>query len=408
MRSPLPRLFLLSLLGTVTACRTGAGVAPPGRPAAATATVTLVESFPVETTLDHADVPDAPDVWLAMIGGARRSIDFAEFYASEADTEALRAHSRLAPVVAAIEAALGRGVKVRFLADAKFARTYPLTLARLAAHGATVRTLDVARTSGGVLHAKYFIVDGEDTFIGSQNFDWRALAHIFEMGVRVRSAAFAGALLDVFETDWQIAGGAPPATRVARHTTMDGLATTTGERLTLLASPRGWLPHEEEWELPRLVQTIDGARQTVDVELLTYKTRGRDGAPFVALDEALRRAVERGVQVRLLVSEWSTRPGSAGRAAAEALAAAHIEVRVLRIPPWSGGDIPYARVAHAKIMVVDGAIAWVGTGNWEADYFEASRNVSVLVTGGRLPPQLDGVFQANWASPYAVSLAELP
>jgi len=192
---------------------------------------------------------------------------------------------------------------------------------------------------------------------------------------------------------------------VHAHPVVADLATTTGERLELAASPRAWLPDEGEWELPKIIAAVDGARRRVDVETLTYKTQSRDGSSFPDLDDALRRAAARGVRVRLLVADWSTKPGSEGRKALEALAAvAHVEVRVLHIPRWSGGDIPFARVAHAKYMVVDGTRAWVGTSNWEGDYFTASRNVAVLVTGGQLPPRLDSIFDSNYQSPYATPL----
>ena len=75
------------------------------------------------------------------------------------------------------------------------------------------------------------------------------------------------------------------------------------------------------------------------------------------------------------------------------------------IPPWSGGDIPFARVAHAKFMTVDRASAWVGTSNWEGDYFTRSRNVGVLVEGGKLPARLEGIFQDGWTSAYTKSFA---
>ena len=144
--------------------------------------VQVVESVPVETTLDHADIPDAYQVWPEMIAGATRTLDLAEFYVSNAP------NSRLEPVIQAIEAAADRGVAVRLLADAGFARTYPETLDRLAArHGVTVRRFEVGKIMGGVLHAKYFVVDGRETFLGSQNFDWRSLEHIQELGVRLRS-----------------------------------------------------------------------------------------------------------------------------------------------------------------------------------------------------------------------------
>ncbi|MBN9162119.1 MAG: hypothetical protein J0I07_14245, partial [Myxococcales bacterium] len=188
--------------------------APAPDPAAE---IELVESVPIETTLDHADVRDAADVWPEMIDRAKRTLDIAQFYASDAGGEAAKT-SRLAPVVDALERAVLRGVRVRFLADAVFAPKYPETLDHLERLGIRVKTIDCAPRYGGVQHAKYIVADGEESFIGSQNFDWRALEHIQEMGVRVRSQAIAGALLDVFETDWALADtGTPSSTRARLH-----------------------------------------------------------------------------------------------------------------------------------------------------------------------------------------------
>ena len=83
----------------------------------------------------------------------------------------------------------------------------------------------------------------------------------------------------------------------------------------------------------------------------------------------------------------------------------NVAVKLLSIPKFSGGDIPFARVAHAKYLVVDGAAAaWVGTSNWEGDYFEKSRNVSVFVDGGPLPKRLSGVFEEDFSGAYATTL----
>ena len=62
-----------------------------------------------------------------------------------------------------------------------------------------VHRLDLAP---GVLHAKYFVVDGRDAYLGSQNFDYRSLEHIFEIGVHTDSPAVATGLERVFESDW--------------------------------------------------------------------------------------------------------------------------------------------------------------------------------------------------------------
>ena len=63
--------------------------------------------------------------------------------------------------------------------------------------------------------------------------------------------------------------------------------------------------------------------------------------------------------------------------------------------------MPFARVAHAKYMVVDGARAWVGTSNWEGDYFTQSRNVGLVVEGDAFAAQLERVFHDAFAGSYA-------
>ena len=359
----------------------------------------LVETFPIETSLDNPDIPEAFDVWLEMIGAAQQSLDFAEFYASN------EPDSRLEAVVGAVEAAAARGVSVRFLAEEKFARTYPETLERLGARrGVVVRRLDLSRTSGGVLHAKYFVVDGQEAFIGSQNFDWRALTHIQELGLRIRIAPVVGALLDVFEADWSQAGGGEVERRVRPDYDFPARVVQDGDTLlvTPVFSPQAGLLDERLWDLPRLLELLDSAQHTVRVQLLTYRSVGRDSTYFSALESALRAAAARGVQVQLLLSDWCKRRGTIeGLQSLQAVPG--IDVRLVTIPPWSGGFIPFARVIHAKYLVVDGRALWLGTSNWEKDYFYDSRNVGVIVEGG-LARRLERFFLDSWKSPYAADV----
>lgn len=366
-------------------------------------TLQMVESFPIETDLDNPDIPDAHEVWFEMITGSKTSLDFAEFYASN------EPDSRLERVVEAIETAASRGVRVRFLADERFYKTYPETLDRLDANpNIEMRRYDMGKTAGGVQHAKYFIVDGREVFLGSQNFDWRSLTHIQELGVRVRSQELAGTFADVFNMDWELAAG---------HSGSDLEALTTRHqvesrqvphdrgsvRVTPVFSPKDWLPDPTSWDLPRIVALIDSARKTVRVQLLSYRTVGRDGDYFEALDTALRRAAARGVEVQLLLADWSKRAGTIEDLKSLEVVP-HIDVKLVTIPPWSGGHIPYARVIHAKYLVVDGENCWVGTSNWEKSYFYTSRNVGLIIEGAAFAGRLDKFFERNWSHPFAVAV----
>jgi phosphatidylserine/phosphatidylglycerophosphate/cardiolipin synthase-like enzyme len=363
----------------------------------------LVESSPVETPLDHADLPDAWRVWPEMIGAATRTLEIEQFYVSNAPG------SRLEPVLQAIEAAVERGVRVRLLVDEKFVKQYPEPLERLAARRVEVRRMDTAKSMGGVQHAKYFIVDGREAFLGSQNFDWRALEHIQELGLRVRVPEVVRALGAIFEYDWALAAGAAPGVPASPAAGVGAPgplpARFAGEtvRVTPVFSPQGYLPDPTTWDLPRLVGLIDGAKRSVRVQLLTYRAKARNGSEFRELEDALKRASARGVKVELLVSDWSKRSGTI-----EGLQALHappgLTVKLVTIPRWSGGFIPYARVVHAKYMVVDGEAAWLGTSNWERDYFTQTRNVGLIVEGAAFASQLERFFSDTWSSAYAAEV----
>ena len=353
----------------------------------------LVETAPIETTLDHPDLPKAADVWLEMIRGATQSIDFGEFYATGTP------NGRLEPIIAAIESAAARGVRVRFIVDAGFSKKEPETLERLARIGGVeVHRYDwAARAGGGIHHAKYFIVDQREAFLGSQNFDWRSLEHIQELGVRIRVPALVRSLSEVFEMDWS--GKAPPAGRDRTPFPVEIRDGDASLRIWLTATPKGLLPDEDWWSLPRLVRLIEKAKRTVRIQLLTYQSIDREGF-FPELEVALRGAAARGVAVELLVADWGKRSGTIeGLKSLETMP--NIAVKLVTIPQASSGFIPYARVAHAKYLVVDGESAWIGTSNWERSYFYKCRNVGLIVEGATFAGRLDRFFVSNWQSAYA-------
>lgn len=362
--------------------------------------VSLVESEPTETTLDRPDILNAHDVWLEMFHNAKHTIDIAQFYASEADAQWLGS-SKLTAILQALVDAHKRGVKVRFLVDEKFVPQYPTTLEFLEASGFQVRRIKGDALFGGVQHAKYFVVDGFTTFLGSQNFDWRAIDHIQEMGVRLYSTEIASQLLEIFETDWALAGGAEASTRIQKGIPPGRFPGIEAREVELTASPRGWLPDESNWDLPQIIALIDAAKRSVNVQVLKYKIVNRDGNRFTDLDDALRRAAARGVKVQMLVSEWALKDKSLDALQQLANVA---DVRVIKIPPWSQGEIPFARVAHAKYMIVDGSAAWIGTSNWEGDYFTKSRNVGVIMHNGQVPTRLAKFFEENWSSSYVSAI----
>jgi len=364
----------------------------------------LVESTPVETEgLDDPALPQAPAEWLDMIARAEREICVASFYFSDDPDDP---DDRLDRILTALADAGARGVDVMILSDKGFHRTYPGIPDRFAdLPGCESRLLDARDRWGGVQHAKFMVVDGRDAFLGSQNWDWRALTHIRELGVRLRHEGLARALRSVFRYDWALAGGEeppadPPVPTGPVELTTDDLGPVT---VTLVASPLTGLPAGVPWDLPKLTHLVRGARKTLDLQMLSYHPVDRDGGEWLSLDTELRRAAARGVRVRMILSNWAKRDSQLPWLKSLACVPG-LEVRFTNIPAWSGGFVPYARVEHPKYLVADGARGWVGTSNWGPDYFSASRNVGVIVEGDGVAGQLAAFFDRGWNGPYAERL----
>jgi phosphatidylserine/phosphatidylglycerophosphate/cardiolipin synthase-like enzyme len=396
----------------VSAC---AGTSGPADPIG---TVTFVESVPAETTLGLPELQDAADLWPGVIAAARHRLQVASFYYSRiGDGRDAAAPAgtpdRLLPTLDALRAAAGRGVAVQMLADSKFLKTYPEVPAEFGAiAGVEVRALDAGTLWDGVLHAKYMLLDDDGFFVGSQNWDWRALDQIHELGVLVRQPELARQVRSVFDMDWELAGGAPaPAETEPRPATglfaLDGQPVTTAAgaevRGIVAASPRQALPAGVPWDLPLLVDLIDSARDSVHLQLLSYGVTDREGRLFDDLDSALRRAAARKVEVRVIVANWSLTSYKVPWLQSLAVLP-HLEVRFTTIPEYSKGFIAFARVEHAKYLTVDGQGLWIGTSNWSRDYFYNSRNLSLFLLGPGATADPDRFFNQSWHSAYAETM----
>lgn len=364
--------------------------------------ITLGETRPLETALGDPSIATAQALWVEMIDGARRSVHLEHFYLSHKPGEALQ------PVLDALGRAAARGVRVRLLLDARMRNTYPWptdSLSKLP--GIEVRGVDFRRLAGGVQHSKFMVVDGRDAFLGSQNLDWRALSHIHELGARIRITSLARAMDDIFETDWRAADTTSKAVAVSRAKPRQPVRfTQDGERgeAWLSASPAKLLPAGVLWDHEILLARLRGAQREIVAQVLQYGVEGH-GERDSSIHEALIAAAGRGVKVRFIVSDWVV--GDAGEEDLRALAAVRgIEVRISRVPDWSVGYIPFARVEHCKFMVADGEWLWLGTSNWEPGYFTSSRNLALTVHHRGLATRARRIFQTSWDAPSAHPLTD--
>ncbi|WP_258254465.1 phospholipase D-like domain-containing protein [Pseudomonas chlororaphis] len=367
----------------------------------------LVHTVPVDTALGTADLRQPGPVWIELFDGAKSQIDIGQFYAAD------HPGSVLGKVIEHLEAAGKRGVKIRFLLEEKGLKlSEPATLERLRAiPNLTFRVLPYARVSGGIIHAKYMVVDGKQAFIGSQNFDWRSLEHIHETGLRISDETTVAQVQAIFEQDWQ----AQAAVAANQPVPLPAAGQEPARRGNyLVASPQRYNPPgvgDSQQELPRLLAE---AQNEVRVQLLDYAPLSyepeRTRPYYAVIDNAVRAAAARGVSIKLLVSNWNTDKLELPYLKSLAVLP-NVQIRIVTLPQASQGFIPYARVIHSKTMDIDGQVAWVGTSNWLGGYLDNSRNLEVVMHDSAMAKRIGELHEQLWDGPYAKPLelmAEYP
>lgn len=399
------------LLGGLACLLAGASFTAPTVPASSR--FQIVESVPEATVYGEPGVPRTQAVWLRMIRDARKRIDIAAFYISE------KPGGPLKPVLDALAARARAGVAVRILMDQTFFKGSAASVDWLRkVPGITIRVLPVDTLTGGVLHAKYMVVDGQHVFVGSQNWDWRALDQIHEIGARIDDRRFAQTFDAAFDFDWRLAGDPdlPKAAKIAVEplafapvTAQDPvlLDGKDGDALTAFPafSPPSLAPRWVTPEQTALAHMIEASRHVLRIQVMTLSAIRHYGPKgwWPAIDTALRDAAARGVQVRIIVADWALREPM--QSYLKSLAALPgITVKFSRLPPSPQGFIPYARVEHAKYAVADDRTVCIGTGNWEWSYFNSTVDASVFVHGAGPARTLASIFDRDWNGPYVTTL----
>jgi len=362
--------------------------------------IEVVTTIPVETTLDQQGTEKASDIWLETVTSARKTLDFAQFYLSTKKGEPLE------PIIQAIIKAAGQGVQVRFLVGTPLnkemeTKTHEV-LNRFKGHPNIAVTLfNWKQLTGGILHAKYFIKDGHEVYIGSQNFDWRSLKHILETGLRIKSRVFADALTRIFEVDWHFNRGHKEAYKKLKKQPPISFS----KENFLVASPERFNPPGVKSAVKILVRLIDEAQKKISIQLLNYSEDiyNNSEETFPLISEALTRAGKRGVAVQMVVADWNKgKPGV--NALKKLVLSPNIHIKFATIPQSKEGFIPYARVIHSKVMRIDENISWVGTSNWGYRYFYKSRNIEVVTHVPTVARVLDRLFNQLWNSLYTYPL----
>jgi phosphatidylserine/phosphatidylglycerophosphate/cardiolipin synthase-like enzyme len=271
---------------------------------------------------------------LDEIEGARGSIALEVYLLSDQET------------IAALERARLRGVRVRVILEEQpfgGAGTQPEVFARLERAGVEVRWDNPAFRFG---HVKSLVVDDAVALVMNQNLTRSSFTGNREFGVITTRPGEVAQAAAIFEADWNRSAEPPDGPLIVSPTT---------SRTDLLG-------------------LIGGARRSLDVYAEVVRDR--------EIMDAFVAAEGRGVAVRLIMSEDDDNAEERRE-----LADAGVEVRSAR-----GG-----LYIHAKMMLIDGVRAFVGSQNFTATSLDLNRELGVLLTDRGNLARLASTFAEDFA-----------
>lgn len=434
----------------------------------------LVESIPLdlEDLRSPEGVAEMKTALKRLVDGAQETIDVTAVYWSllgDGDDMAGLPAERLAELGAgygralfeSLENAARRGVRIRILEATGFGEDEeepkPSESARLVEQfpgRVRVRPVDLQPWfGGGIMHHKSWIVDGRSLYLGSANMDWRSLTQVKELGVIVENQpVIAADAAGQFEAWWQLAamelqtveivdaalqkarlvpgwsnlvagnGRSPHPFAATNYNQANPLPLIAGNvpgTAYLTASPPELGNNGRTDDLTGLLHTIHTAESALCLSVMNFIPAGwQDEQMFhwpALTDALLQAAINRGVHVRLLVSQWPyTYPATwpflqalrDWAAAAGEENGGRIEIKQMTLPGWDeteGETRRYAghsRVNHTKYIVSERRLN-VGTSNMIWGYFSQTSGGSLNTDHPELIRQALAVFDRDWQSPYA-------
>jgi cardiolipin synthase A/B len=330
--------------------------------------------------VDVMEAPQAFDAMIAAINEARESVYLCTYIFGN-DVAGRR-------TIAALEAALQRGVRVRVLVDGMgLLYSFPTAYRRLqAAHIPTARFLyswAPWRMSYMNMrnHRKVLVVDRCIGFTGGMNLRGGYLTtppQTRDLHFRL-SGPVVGHLLHSFAVDWHFSAG-ELLDDAYRGPSVKGSVLARG----LSAGP------DADFEKRRLTLLAAIGRAEQEIRIMTPYF-----VPDPALQMALQLACLRGVKVHILVPQ-------------------HNNLRIvhwasMHILPWlvkKGATVALSQGAfdHGKLMTIDGAWSMFGSGNWDARSLRLNFELDMECYDEGLALQLNRLFDQR--ASHAIELDE--
>lgn len=214
-------------------------------------------------------------------------------------------------VIEALNKASGRGVKIKIIYDDKTGVQNLFSLKE--------SIEKVAIKGSALMHRKILIIDRHELYIGSANFTAHSLRLHHNLVIGMKSKKLAERILDT----------------TLPHTSLE----IGGQFLEFYT-----FPEEREMGIGRLLELIEGAKESLVIGMFTWT--------YKPLTEAIIRAHQRGVKITAILDQQSAY--GASKKTMISLVDAGINVRLG----------PGNKLFHHKFLWVDNETLATGSSNW--------------------------------------------
>jgi cardiolipin synthase A/B len=252
-------------------------------------------------------------------------------------------------IIDSLKRAKSRGVNVQIMLEKwayRNAADFEAICGDLNSHGISVQLSDPAFR---LTHEKSIVIDHRVAFIMTINQDHTAYTKNREFGIIDNNPSDVAEIVTVFEDDWN-------------RTT------------PVLSDPNlVWSPVNSR---EKIIGLIDGAKTGLAVENEEMQDQ--------EVEDHLIAAAQRGVNVRVVMSPSSS-VDDANNAGRDRIEKGGAKVRLLAKP-----------YIHAKLVIADGASAFVGSENFSPTSIDHNRELGILVSDPKIVQTLSTTFAKDW------------
>jgi cardiolipin synthase A/B len=263
-------------------------------------------------------------------------------------------------VIRALEEAAHRGVDVRVMLEAHpYGSAAPTqTLDRLRAAGVQAQTTN---PSFALTHEKGMLIDGSIAYIMTANFTLSALGGSSstrnrEYGIIDSNPQDVQAVSDIFNADWS---------RADVHLSDPNLVVSPINSRNVFTS---------------LINTAHGT-------LLIEAEEMND----TNIEQALVSAAQRGVHIQVILPASSASSGDSNSQGIQTIRQGNVQVRE-----------DTHLYMHAKMIVVDGQRAFVGSENISAASLDQNRELGIIISDPNVLSTLQQTFQRDWEDSHSL------